>query len=262
MKAVKVILGILVAAVVVVAIVIVIALQNINGIVKTAVETVGPEVTKTEVRLSEVDIVLTEGKGALRGLTIANPSGFSNANAFSLGEVSLQIDPASLTGDVIVINEILITGAQLLAEQKNIKDTNLQALLNNVTAGSSNASSASSTAESGATDSGDSVRLAVEKFTFSASEVRLVTEQWGERTLKLPAIKLKNLGSKDKGLTPAELTQAVLKPILAQAKAAVSKQLEEIAKDKAEAKMKEKLDDELDDEQKGQLNKLKSLFGK
>ena len=186
MKAIKIIVGLLIAVIAVVAIVVVIGLQNINKIVKTAVETVGPDVTKTEVRLAEVDIQLMQGRGELRGLTVANPQGFSRANAFSLGEIALQIDPASLTGDVIVINEIVITGAQLLAEHKNIKDTNLQALFDNVSGNENNQTSSS---QASTTDASQQVKLAIEQFTFSASEIKLMTEKWGERSVKLPTIR-------------------------------------------------------------------------
>ncbi|GAA5316612.1 MAG: hypothetical protein AseanaTS_18160 [Candidatus Pelagadaptatus aseana] len=49
MKVLKVIGGLIALALVVIALVVFIGLQNINGIVKTAVETVGPDVTGTAV---------------------------------------------------------------------------------------------------------------------------------------------------------------------------------------------------------------------
>lgn len=260
MKALKIVIGLIVAAIAIIAIVVVIGLQNINGIVKAAIEKVGPQVTGTEVRLAEVDITLTEGRGMLQGLSIANPKGFSNNNAFSLGEIALQIDPMSVTGDVIIIEELTISAAKLLAEQKNITDTNLQALLDNVTAGANSGSADSS--GSGSTSNGDSeqVKLAVKLFRFNASELQLVTEQFGQKTLKLPTIELNNLGSAEQGLTPQQLSQAILKPLLAQAKEAAKKELERLAKGEVEDKLKEKLSEKLTDEQKEQVDQLKSLF--
>ncbi|MEH6650495.1 MAG: hypothetical protein V7707_10765 [Motiliproteus sp.] len=265
MKAIKIVTGLVVAAIAIIAIVVVIGLQNINGIVKAAIETVGTQVTGTEVRLAEVDITLTEGRGVLLGLSIANPKGFSDNSAFSLGQIALQIDPISITGDVIVIEELTISAAKLLAEQKNIKDTNLQALLDNVAAGAKSGEANNGGASSATNDSSDpaqQVKLAVKHFRFDASELQLVTEQLGEKTLKLPAIELNNLGSAEQGLTPEQLSQAILKPLLAQAKAAAKKELERLAKREAEDQLKQKLSEELSDEQKGQIDQLKSLFKK
>lgn len=260
MKALKILLGTLVAVVAVVAIVVVIGLQNIDKIVKTAVEEVGPKVLGTPVQLAEVNIKVTEGRGELRGLTVANPRGFSDASAFSLGEIALEIDTESLTGDVIVIDEILIKNASLLAEQKGLKDTNLQALLNNVQSNSAGANKPQ--AETQKTEAGSDVRLAVKKFTFADSDMKLVSEQLGEHTVKLPAINLTNLGSKEKGLTPEELANAVIEPLIAQAKRAAQDRLEDLAKEKAKEELNKKLTEKLGEDGAEKLNQLKSLFGK
>ncbi|MGH1372923.1 MAG: hypothetical protein ACRBBW_12845 [Cellvibrionaceae bacterium] len=261
MKAIKVIFGLVIAVVAVVVIVAVIGLQNIDKIVKTAVEEVGPKVLGTEVRLAEVKIDITDGRGELRGLTIANPKGFSAANAFSLGETALEIDTSSITGDVIVINEVLISNANLLAEQKGLKDTNLQALLNNIQSSSGSAASDQTKPQSSSTGESE-VLLAVKKFTFADSTMKLMSEQFGEHTIKLPPIHLSNLGSKDKGLTPEELANAVVKPLVAQAKKAAQSRLEDLAKEKATEKLNEKLTEKLGEDGAEKLNQLKSLFGK
>jgi len=261
MKAIKVVLGLVVAVIAVAAIVVVVGVQNLDKIVKTAVEKVGPEVLGTEVRLNEVKIEITEGRGELRGLTVANPQGYSAANIFSLGQTVLDIDTSSLGGDVIVINEITIKGADLLAEQKGLKDTNLQALLDNIQSGSTSGSGSEKQEQSG-DSAGPEVLLAVEKFTFADSNMKLVSEQFGEHKLTLPAINLTNLGSRDKGLTPEELANAVVKPLLAQAKKAAQKRIESLAKEKAEEKINEKLNEKLGEDGAKKLNELKSLFGK
>lgn len=263
MKAVKILGGLVAAVVLVVGLVIFLGLQNLNQIVKTAVETVGPDVIGTEVRLAEVNIEITEGRGELSGLTIANPKGFSNNNAFELGTIALQIDPASLTNDVIVIDEILISGANLLAEQKGMTGTNLQALMDNMQSGAS-AKPEASEKETTASESskGESVKLAVKKFTFSDSNLEVVTEEWGDRTIKLPSISVANIGSEKQGLTPEQLAQAMIQPILKAAEKSVKKDLEKLAKEKLEEKAREKLKDKIGGEKLEQLDQLKSLFGK
>lgn len=259
MKVGKIIGGLLLVVILVVAGIAYLGLSNINALIKNAVETVGPQVTKTDVSLSAVDFKLTEGRGELHGLVIGNPPGYNSEYAFSLGTVALQVDPVSVTGPVIVIKEILVDGAKLVAEQKDLTKSNLVDLLNNMKGGGkAEAPAPASDSDGGASD----VRLMVERFSFVNSSAQVLTQQWGEKTLSLPAVKLKNIGDKTTGVSPEELAQVMLQSVIEQTKKQVSRDLEKRAKAEAEAKLKEKLDEKLSDEDKEKLNNLKSLFGK
>ena len=253
MKAVKIILGIVLVLALIIAIGVFVFLKNINGIVKTAVETVGPQVTLTDVGLNEANIELQKGRAELNGLFIANPQGFSAANAFEMDSVVIDIDPASVTKDVIVINEIRIDGAKLLAEQKGLKDTNIQALMDNL-------SKSSSGAESSEAESSSDVRLMVEKLTFVNSTVDLKTEQLGDYQMPLPTIDVANIGDKQTGLTPDELATALLTPVLQQVKEQVSVELQGKAKEMAKEKLKEELDKKISPENQKKLEGLKGLL--
>lgn len=252
MKPLKILLGLVVVVIVAVAVVAMLFLNNINQLTVDTVQTQGSQLLKTEVKLQQANIELAKGKGSLSNLTVANPQGFSHANVLEMGEVTLQIDPESLLGDVKVIKEISVDGAKLLAEQKNLKDTNLQALLDNLNESAGPASDAP-------TEAGPEVRLMVEKFRFNNGQLNLKSAQFGERMINLPTITLDNIGDKKKGLTPQELGQAVIEPLLKQVKAAVTQELTEIAKDKAEEKLKEKLKEKIGGET---VDKLKNLFGR
>jgi len=260
MKSVKILLSVLVGAAVIVALVVVLALQNINQIVKTAVETVGPDVIGTEVKLAEVDIQVSAGRGVLKGLSVANPAGYQKPYAFSLGEIALDIDPASLTKDVIVIDEILVSGAQLVAEYKDASNNNLQSLLDNLEGGAEKAATPEPTTDEQAADASNEVLLAVRKLTFEGISIDVVTPKWGERKVTLPAIHLSDLGTASRGLTPEQLTTKVVKQLLDQAKKAVSHDLKAQAKEKAKQELKSKLDGKLSAENKEKLEGLKSLF--
>lgn len=263
MKILKVGLGLVAAVIVVVAIVVVVGLQNINQIVKVAIEDVGSDVLGTQVQLQSANIELTNGRGELNSLRIANPKGYSKNSAFELGNIIVQVDTSSLTSDVIVIKEIAISGAKLLAEQKGLTETNLQALLDNVNSGSSeSATSEAKSSEASAGEATAEILLAIEKFTFSDSDLKVVTQEWGDLDLQLPTVSLKNIGTKDKGLTPEQLAEAMIKPVLAAAQKSVKNNLKSLAKDKLEAKAKERLEEKLGSEKAEQLNQLKSLFGK
>lgn len=237
--------------------------SNLNSLVKEGVETAGPQVTSTDVKLNKVDISLKDARAELYGFSVANPEGFKSTNAFSFDNIVFDIDPASLQTDVIVIDEMTISGVNITAEQKGM-ETNLQALLKliekNVGAGGSGNASSDSAQD------GPEIKLAVKKLAFTNNSVNLITEKYGEYGLTMPKIEAANLGSASNGLTPAQLGKAIAKPLLDQAKKTVEEKLKKVAeeqvKDKAEAKLKDALDEKLSDKDKEKVDKLKGLFGK
>nr|MDJ0877424.1 hypothetical protein [Halieaceae bacterium] len=99
-KAVKIVLGAVVALVAVVSIAMLMVLQNLDAIIKQVIEDVGSEVVGTPVRVSVVNFNLQQGRGEILGLRIANPPGFDSANAFEMDEVAVQVRPTSLAGAV------------------------------------------------------------------------------------------------------------------------------------------------------------------
>ncbi len=254
MKALKIILGVVLVLVLIVAIGMYLVVQNLDSVVKTAVETVGPQVTLTDVGLRDAKIEIKEGRAELSGLSIANPQGFSDANIFQMDTIVVQIEPASLREAVYVIKEIRIDGAKLLAEQKGMKDTNLQALLDNL---KKSGSGAEDTAEP---ETESDVRLMVEKLTFVNGTVDLKTEQLGNYQMQLPTIDVANIGDKQTGLAPDELATAILEPILAEAKQQVRAELEDKAKEKAKEKLQEELGKKLSPDDQKKLEGLKGLL--
>jgi hypothetical protein len=270
MKAVKIILGLIVVIIIAVSGVLFFGLSKINGIVEEVIETVGSKTLQTAVNVSAVDIVLLEGKGSVKGFTVANPKGFSNNNVISVGDVGLQIDIESLTKNVKVIKEVYIDAIALRAEQKNLTDTNIQALIDNLksSTGSSTAKTSNASKEAGGPD----VRLMIESLRVGDSSIALETERFGGRTVKLPGYTQKNIGDKTKGLTPDQISQVIMDSILTRAKQAVKKEVEALVKSEITDKAKEKVDAEVerakgqlqeklgDKVNTGDIDKLKGLF--
>ncbi|MFL0799310.1 MAG: AsmA family protein [Agarilytica sp.] len=233
---------------------------NINQIVKEVVETVGPQVTKTHVGLRDVDITLTKGRGELNHFVIGNPDGFSSPYFLKWDAIAVEIDPASVQSDVIVINDMVIKGVKINAEQKGTS-TNIQALLDNIP--SDKSETQPTTAESGETED---IKLALSHIVFAENDVELITEKWGSYTLSMPSFELNGLGDKDNGLTPEELGKAILKPVLKQIKDQMEDKLKDITKEKLKAKLEEKKEeikakvDEKKQEFKDDLEKKKETL--
>ncbi len=208
---------------------------NINQLVKEAVETVGPQVTQTHVGLRDVDIKLTKGRGELNHFVIGNPEGFSSPYLLKWDAIAIEIDPASVQSDVIVIKDMVIKGVSIKAEQKGT-GTNIQALLDNMPADDS-ANSQPSAKEEGESED---IKLALSHIVFAENDVELITEKWGSYTFSMPSFELSGLGDKNSGLTPEELGKAILKPVLKQIKKQMEDRLKDITKEKLEEKLNEK----------------------
>ncbi len=106
-----------------------------GDIIKKAVETYVPEVTKTTAKLDDVDISLLKGEISLTGLEIGNPKGFKSSDIFSVKKIAVSFEPKSVLTDKIIINQILIDGTHVAAEatyQNGTVTSNLTTLKNNV----------------------------------------------------------------------------------------------------------------------------------
>lgn len=228
--------------------------SNINPIVERAIETKGPEITDTDVSLGSVDIQLLKGRAELSNFTIANPAEFDTGNLFEARSVVFNIEPTSLRSDVIVINEILIEGVRVTAEQKGLT-TNIQTMLKTIEQNLPKAED-----EPVQNEEGKVLRFMVERLRFADSSLRVVTEKYGEKELTLAEVEGSNLGSRTAGLTAAELGVAVVKPYLQRARQQAQEQLRTMAegevKDRAEEKLREKFGDDAEEK----LNKVRELF--
>ena len=105
---------------------------NTNSIVKNAIETIGTQYLGAPVNVKEVEIALQEGRGTLKELEIGNPPGYAGAYAMRFGTVSVEIDPAQSTRELIVLKRITIDGARAAAIANTPQETNFRALSSNI----------------------------------------------------------------------------------------------------------------------------------
>lgn len=236
--------------------------SNLDSIIKDAVETHGPSITGTPVKLKSVKVDLPKGSARLAGFSVGNIESFEKPTLFSFDEIALDIDIAKLTDKIVVIEEVLVGGINITAEQKDLT-TNIQALLKRL---SSDEKPAQNDKPSKPLD----IKIAIERLVFNEGVINLVTEKYGEHALTIPSFRLSDIGDPNIGLSPEALGGAILKPLLRQAEKAAKTRIEDIAKEKAKDKLKNKLQEKLDaklskekqDELKGKLEGVKGLFGR
>jgi hypothetical protein len=189
---------------------------NLDALVKSAIETYGSEVTRTPVRVAKVRIDLQQGKGAIYGLTVANPAGFSTPRAFALQEASTRIDLKSLATDIVVIDDVTIRAPQVFYEMNANREGSLSKLYDDI---ATSIPAGSGSPKAAGKDAGP--RLIIRHLRFSALIVPLENRTY---SVKLPAIDMSNLGA-PRGKTGAELAKEILARITKQAEEEVRKQV-------------------------------------
>src|ERR1051325_2057922 len=93
--------------VVMVVAVVVLLFTNLNSIVKGGVEKVGPQITKTEMRLAKVNISPFSGSGQLTGRFVGNPEGYKTESAIKVGDVKVVLKMASVMHDTVEIESCM-----------------------------------------------------------------------------------------------------------------------------------------------------------
>ena len=250
MKVGKIIIAVVAALLAAVVALVWVVLANINGIVKEVVVQAGQEVLQTQVSLDSVDIEIADASGELQGFAVQNYPEFTQETLFSFDEITVDIDPVATSPDLVVIDELTISGVQLVAEQKG-STTNLQVLLEKLNEGST-PSESSSSADNGSEGAASEVRVAIKKLNFVDNSLRIATEKWDDIDVNMPTITRENLGDPAVGLTPAELAKEMIRPLIKEANSEVKDEL----KDALKKEVEEKYGDEIDKAK----DKLKNLF--
>jgi hypothetical protein len=196
MKLRRVALGAGVAVAVIVAATAYYLLTSLDAIVERAIERYGSEITGTAVRVASVDISLSSGRGTVRGLSIANPEGFSRDSAFELGEIALQIDVATVASSPVVIDEIRIGAPAVLFEVNQAGAANIDVIRKNAARGEAAAPE----------EEGEPLRLAIRQFSLNRGEIHADANAVGgeEAELKLPPLAQSRIGG-SRGATPDEI---------------------------------------------------------
>jgi hypothetical protein len=187
----------------------------LGSIVKAGVNSFGPKLTQTKVVLAGAHISPLTGSGNLSGLAVGNPKGWSDANAFYLGKIHLDVEPFSVMGDHIVINELIIDQPEFLYETK-IVSSNIKDLLKNIEEFTGKGG------EEPKSKSGQPIKFVVKKFRLTNGTAKLGVGP-AAIPLPLPPIAFDNLGVKEGGITPDQLVGAVMKNVLSSIVGATAK---------------------------------------
>jgi hypothetical protein len=200
--------------------------SNMDGLIKTAIEKYGTQATQTQVKVDKVKLSPASGEGAISGVSIANPKGYSAANAFMLGTVSVKVDTGTITKSPIVIKEIVIDRPQVTYEM-GPGGSNLQTIQANATKSGSSTSSSPAEKPAATSDKKSEIKLIIENLYVRNGDVAAShAALQGKRVdVKLPTIHLANIGKAKGGATPEEVASEVIAAISQQAAKAAAADL-------------------------------------
>lgn len=190
----------------------------LGNIVKAAVNRVGPKMTQSEVVLADAKLSPFNGTGTLSGFTVGNPAGWSKNQAFSLGQVHLDVEPGSILKDTIVINELVIDQPEFNYET-TLVSSNIQTLLNNI-------EQYTGKGEDPADKEASKKKFIVKKLRFTNGKATVVVAG-AALPVPLPEIKLDDIGTAEGGVSGTRVAAIVLRDVLTNiasaATAAISK---------------------------------------
>lgn len=238
-------------------------LSGAGDFIRAQIEEQGSDFLGTKVSVAKVELALTDGRMSIGGLNVQNPQGFSRENAFSLGDITLDI--GEVLSEPYVVQTVNVNAPEVLYEVDASGKGNLLVLKNNV---ESKLSKTESKAEP-ETSGGANPLVIVENVTVSNVRLKLNFEQLatGDLALKTKAYEVTlptfNAGpiGKPNGMPADQVGAAVVKSMLdnvmAAAKSEAKERLAEEAKKKVNEeleKQKEKLLDKAGDKLKGLFN--------
>ncbi len=191
----------------------------LGSALKQTVNTFAPDLTGTIVTLEDASLSPFSGRGTLTGLFVGNPEGWTGPKLAEIGRIHVDVSPTSLLGETITVRNITLEQPEFVYETRLVR-SNLGDLVKHIEA----ATGGGGPRPDPEAAAGPSKRLCVQHFALHDAKVAVIA---AGRTLEisLPDLILTDLGTPERGLTPAELSLKVSQQILAQIATATTKAL-------------------------------------
>jgi len=177
--------------------------MNAGSLIEGLIETVGTETTGTSVEVGSVEFDLGAGSAGIFNFTIDNPDGFSNANAFSLDEISIVLDAENSTRELLVLSEVVVASPQVLYEIADEGGSNIDALRANIEEHQGSMGSGG-----GSSSSGSDTKMIIDRLRFTGGTV-VATARGEQVEVDLPPLTLTNIGRASGGETASEIAAQV-----------------------------------------------------
>jgi hypothetical protein len=209
-----------VIALVVVLALCVVALFVADSVMRAAVEQGGTYALGVDTKLDGASLAPIAGQVELKGLQVANPSGFNGPYFLRLADAKLQVTTASLLGDVVEAPSFELEGLDMYIERAN-GHTNYGAILDALKKLESQGGKPAKSGGKGQASEGAGKKFIVRDVrlrnlrvhTDLAPELGAVSKA----ALTIPEVHLTNIGTADGGASVSELVSALVQAVLSAA---------------------------------------------
>jgi hypothetical protein len=179
----------------------------VGSIVKAGVDRFAPSITQTPVRLDGASLSPLSGSGTLSGLFIGNPKGWSGDKALFFKKIHIKVVPKSLFSDCIVLSDVSVDGPDFVYETRFVA-SNIGELLKNI----QGSSGGSAPADRPVSKQGKPLRFIVQHFSLTHGKVTVGIGPTAI-TLPMPPLTLNDVGTREGGISPAELSLALMRSV-------------------------------------------------
>lgn len=188
------------------------AYERLDLIVKVALEHYGPGVTGTSVKVGDVEISPSDGRGRLRNLEIGNPPGFAASRAARFGDVVLEVDPATIRSQVVHVRAIGIEAPTIVYERGD-KSNNLDTIARNIESYVKRAGDSEGQAQA----ADHKRRYIIDRLLIRGAKVTMTTPALRGQGVNfdLPDIELRDIGRRQGGLTASQVAGLVTNAVIA-----------------------------------------------
>lgn len=200
-------------------------LFDIDGLIKSEVETTASRAFKGETTLAEANMSLKTGEAKLIGLRIPNPAGFTSGIAVQVPEIAAAVDTSKGPGPVVTVAAVVMDRPEVSLE---IADGNA-----NLIRLADSARALARQAKAGADKDVGVQRFRIDSITLQNGSMTFQADSLGSATVKipLPDTRITDIGGEE-GVSSGELSSVMMEIILTATERATRRiDLEKMAKE-------------------------------
>jgi hypothetical protein len=198
--------GVVVAAIVA-------ALFYLDGIARRAIERGASYALGVEASLDSASIGLLTGSFRLAGLEVANPPGFEGPRFLGLSDARLDLDLGTLREATVIVPSFVLQGVEVDLDKERGR-ANYEAILDNL----ARFESAEEPEPAAEANAGEGKRFVIQELVIRdvLAHVRVVEAgRVPQLDVVVPEVRMRDLGGEGEPLTMAQVTDVIVKAVLA-----------------------------------------------
>ena len=199
--------------------------SSLDSLVKSAIETYGPQITGVSVKVGSVNLSPTSGQGTIKNLRLGNPPGYKTRHAVTVGEITVRLDPASIASNPVLIRDILVSGVDVSYEKIG-NTTNLETIQRNVDAYMRKSGGGKASA------GGPETKMIIDSLVIRSTRASVTSSLTAGSTVttSIPDVRLRDIGKRSNGATAGEVTRQVMNALVSAVTRAATAALGNITK--------------------------------